>query len=245
MTQYDASSSRFIALAVTFGLASILAVLMRILARRRSKAQLGVDDVFAVVAMCGFLAFLVVVVWGSVALKAWLLPLTALSESYNGLHYDLQSLPPKVLENLLKVPRSSGTEKVYVRLRLQGLYISGIFSPVPGAAGRFSLLCLYNRVFNTDRSFYIAVRILAIVNGLWYVGCTVALLLRCDPPRKAWNPLVTGHCINADAFVIAAEIPEILLDFSMMILPISVLRRLQLSTRRKINIAIIFAVGGL
>ena len=130
-------------------------------------------------------------------------------------------------------------------LRLQGLYISDILSPVPGAAGRFSLLFLYNRVFNTDSSFYVAVRILATVNGLWYVGCTVALGLQCIPPRKTWNPLITGHCINTIAFVIAAEIPEILLDFSMMILPISVLRRLQLSTRRKINMGIIFAVGGL
>lgn len=108
MTKYDASSSRFIALPVTFGLASILAVALRILARRRSKAQLGVDDVFAVVAMCDFLAFLGVVIWGSVVLKTWELPLTALSESYNGLHYDLQLLPPKVLENLLKVRRPSG-----------------------------------------------------------------------------------------------------------------------------------------
>lgn len=130
-------------------------------------------------------------------------------------------------------------------LRLQGLYISDLLSPVPGAAGRFSLLFLYNRVFKTRRSFYVAVRILATVNGLWYVACTLALCLQCNPPRKAWNPLIKGHCINTDAFVIAAEIPEILLDFSIMILPISLLRRLQLSMRRKINIGIIFAVGGL
>ena len=64
MAQDSASSSRFIALAVILGLASILAVLLRIVARRRSKVHLGFDDVFAVIALCGFLAFLGIVIWG-------------------------------------------------------------------------------------------------------------------------------------------------------------------------------------
>ena len=112
-------------------------------------------------------------------------------------------------------------------------------------AGRFSLLFLYKRIFQSDRSFSIAMKILGTLNALWYLGFTLAICLRCDPPRKLWNPLIKGQCVNNFDLIIAFTVPDTLLDFSMMILPISVLKRLQMSMRHKINLAIIFAVGGL
>lgn len=63
MAQYSDSSPKSITIAVILGLASILAVFLRILARRRSKVHLGMDDVFAVIALCGFLAFLGLIIW--------------------------------------------------------------------------------------------------------------------------------------------------------------------------------------
>ena len=112
-------------------------------------------------------------------------------------------------------------------------------------AGRFSLLFLYNRIFKSDRSFSIATRILGTVNAIWYVGFTAAACLRCIPPRKLWNPLIKGQCVNDSALMIATAVLDSLLDFCVMILPISVLKRLQMSMRRKINLAMIFAIGGL
>ena len=73
MARYDHSSSNVIALAVTLGTASIISVLLRILARSRSKAHLGVDDVFAVVALCGSLACLGLFILGQVSFKDCLL----------------------------------------------------------------------------------------------------------------------------------------------------------------------------
>ena len=112
-------------------------------------------------------------------------------------------------------------------------------------AGRFSILLLYNRIFKFDRSFSIAMRILGTLNALWYVVFTVAICLRCVPPRKLWNPLIKGQCANSFAIIVAAAVPDSLLDFSLMILPISILKKLQMSMRRKINLAMIFAIGGL
>ena len=66
MARRNQSLPGFIALTVIMGLGSILAVLLRILARRHSKSTLGLDDAFAVVAMCGCLAFLGILLWGSV-----------------------------------------------------------------------------------------------------------------------------------------------------------------------------------
>ena len=63
MAQYDASSPTFITLTVIMGSASILAVVLRALARKKSKASIGLDDVFAAIALSGYLAFLGIIMW--------------------------------------------------------------------------------------------------------------------------------------------------------------------------------------
>ena len=88
-------------------------------------------------------------------------------------------------------------------------------------------------------------RILGTLNALVYVAFTVVACFGCIPLGKVWDPLIKGQCVNRFAVIIAAAILDSLLDFSMMILPISVLKRLQMSMRRKINLAMIFVVGGL
>ena len=65
MARHNQSLPGFIALTVIMSFGSILAVLLRIVARRHSKTALGLDDVSAVVAMCGCLAFLGMILWGN------------------------------------------------------------------------------------------------------------------------------------------------------------------------------------
>ena len=128
MTRYDHSSSNLLALAVVLGIASIISVLLRILARIRSKAHLGVDDVFAVVALGGFLAYLGLSVWGQVPLRNYLLQrrllqLTVFAESYNGLYHQLNVLPPSVLNPILKVRSPSGSVEVSHSLTALGILL--------------------------------------------------------------------------------------------------------------------------
>ena len=140
MARYDHSSSNIIALAVILGTASMISVLLRILARTRSKAHLGVDDVFAVVALCGFLAYLGLTIWGQIPsrtclLQLRLLQLTAFTESYNGLYYGHDILPPSVLQTDLKVRWPSGSVEVSRNLTALGnvlLYCYGTSSSCGG-----------------------------------------------------------------------------------------------------------------
>ena len=69
MARHNQSLPGFIALTVIMGLGSILAILLRIVARRHSKSALGLDDASAVVAMCGCLAFLGMILWGDLSPK--------------------------------------------------------------------------------------------------------------------------------------------------------------------------------
>ena len=145
MSRYDHSSSKVIALAVILGIASIISVLLRILARTRSKAHLGVDDLFAVVALCGFLAYMGLIVWGEVPLRRCLpqrrlLQLTVLAESYNGLSYEFNNLPLSVLKSNLKVRTPSGSVEVSRSLTALGnvlLCCNSISSPCGGQIQSF------------------------------------------------------------------------------------------------------------
>ena len=111
MARYDKSLPGFIALAVIMGLGSILAVVLRIVARRHSKSALGLDDAFAVVAMCGCLAFLGIMIWGNLSLGICKHTLIASLESLNGFMYGFPDVPLKVLQNDLKVCRLLRTIK--------------------------------------------------------------------------------------------------------------------------------------
>ena len=69
MAQYRDFSAIFVALTTIMGSGSLLAVLLRIVARKKSKIRLGLDDAFAMAALCGFLTFLGLTLWGQVLLK--------------------------------------------------------------------------------------------------------------------------------------------------------------------------------
>jgi len=87
-----------------------------------------------------------------------------------------------------------------------------------------------------------------IVGGLcflWYVAATVASILKCVPVKKAWNPRMPGNCYDFQAFYIGIEIPNCILDFFIVFLPIGVLKGIQLPRRHKISISMIFILGGL
>ena len=111
--------------------------------------------------------------------------------------------------------------------------------------GRFSLLFLYNRIFKPDQSFHVAVRVVGVLNGLWYAGSTIILGVRCVPVKLSRSPFIEGQCFNIIPLINAFSILDSLLDFTVMILPISVLRKVQMSLQRKINAAMIFAIGDL
>lgn len=113
------------------------------------------------------------------------------------------------------------------------------------AAARFSILLFYNRIFSIHERFRIMVIVVGIVNLMWWIGCTVALIWACIPVNANWNPLLKGRCIDKEAFFVAAEVPDSLLDFIIMALPISVLKTLQMPLRQKINIGFVFVMGGL
>ncbi|KUJ10158.1 uncharacterized protein LY89DRAFT_787787 [Mollisia scopiformis] len=128
---------------------------------------------------------------------------------------------------------------------LKAEYASGLLIPASMMAAKNSILFLYARIFSIDRSFSISIRIVGFLNIIWFIAATLGLVFQCRPVHKAWDPIVPGKCFNYAAFMLGIEIPNSLLDFVMMALPISMLREMRISVREKIILVMIFMLGGM
>ena len=65
MARYNAFAGTTIALAAVFLPLALLAVVLRIVARRRTKANVGLDDLLAILTLVVYTCFSAMVLWGT------------------------------------------------------------------------------------------------------------------------------------------------------------------------------------
>ena len=86
---------------------------------------------------------------------------------------------------------------------------------------------------------------MAICSFFWLYDILVAFLI-CHPLAFNWDQTIpSGHCGNEIAAYIAAHSMNFALDVSLAILPMPVLWGLQMPTKKKIEISIMFSLGTL
>ena len=93
---------------------------------------------------------------------------------------------------------------------------------------------------------YVAIHVLAWSNIGFYLVATIFEIIMCSPREKIWNPLIsTGHCYNANAAYMATGIFNVISDFSILILPMIPISKLQMPLKKKIMMIAIFAAGAM
>ena len=58
-----------------------------------------------------------------------------------------------------------------------------------------------------------------------------------------WDPTVAGHCINAPAVYAASNVPNVVADIGIMVVPLPTLCRLQMPWSKKIGTVVVFLAG--
>ncbi|PSN73594.1 hypothetical protein BS50DRAFT_191223 [Corynespora cassiicola Philippines] len=107
-----------------------------------------------------------------------------------------------------------------------------------------SILLQYRRVFPT-KSFQIAcwsTMGVVIVYTIWTVFGSI---FACVPVSAFWTHAKPARCINQFAMWFTNAAINILTDFAIIILPMPVIRSLNLARRQKQALIGIFAIGGL
>ncbi|KAH8647368.1 hypothetical protein BX600DRAFT_153121 [Xylariales sp. PMI_506] len=132
----------------------------------------------------------------------------------------------------------------------QLLYASKLVYVVVQCTGKIGILVMYQRVFDTGsngvRWFRFTIWGLiafCLVEELIYI---LIIALQCLPVAALWDTSITGaKCINADLAFFIGAIFNIVGDIVLIILPIPMLHKLQVSQRKRIGVAIMFAVASL
>lgn len=112
---------------------------------------------------------------------------------------------------------------------------------------KLSILIQLMRIFvpNHQGKTYWCIHALIWLNLLFYIIATMVVIMTCLPRAKIWDPTTEGHCINVPAALITGAVMNVVSDFSIMILPIVKIWQLKISRKRKIEISVVFATGGL
>ncbi|KAF2132494.1 hypothetical protein P153DRAFT_420491 [Dothidotthia symphoricarpi CBS 119687] len=113
-------------------------------------------------------------------------------------------------------------------------------------AAKFSILFFFRRLVNGLPKYIKAWWACFIVVSLLYLACILSNFLTCQPLTKYWS--ATGcsdpeDLVRADASIKFATAADVVADVLIMVLPLHLLRKLQVSARQKFGLAVIFSLG--
>lgn len=81
-------------------------------------------------------------------------------------------------------------------------------------------------------------------NGLYYAVAFFINIFACRPRKKIWNPEMPGNCFDVTSLYISSAVFNTFSDVAMLAVPIIMVWKLQMSTKRKLGISAIFGTGG-
>ena len=108
---------------------------------------------------------------------------------------------------------------------------------------KVSILAFYLRVFGVTRWFRISCFVVMGVVVAFTISSVLTSILQCSPVKYAYDKSGTGTCIDLGKFWYANAGYNIATDLIIIILPILVIRTLQLPKRTKIALCGVFALG--
>ena len=110
---------------------------------------------------------------------------------------------------------------------------------------KMSILFLYLRIFNVNRSFrYCTWAVMFVTFGYLFSNLWTQIF-GCRPIAKYWIPDLLGHCIQTLKADYGYGSLNFITDLLIFILPLPMVWRLQLSSRDKVGISVIFMIGSM
>lgn len=92
---------------------------------------------------------------------------------------------------------------------------------------------------------YYCVRMGGIIVSAWAISACVASALICIPFHKLWTPGVAGTCINFRAYYVGLQIPNVLTDIFIVVIPLREVFGLTMTRTQKHILVGIFGIAAL
>ncbi|KAK1142861.1 hypothetical protein N8T08_007295 [Aspergillus melleus] len=119
-----------------------------------------------------------------------------------------------------------------------------LYAPAMGLS-KLAVIALYYR-FSELRSTWKATIIgMAIFVTSYLLVIELLFLFGCRPIPKAWNEEIDGTCVNRTSIFMAGAVASVITDIILLVIPLPVVARLQMSMRKKAWVFLILLLGSL
>ena len=123
-------------------------------------------------------------------------------------------------------------------------YIVILYGPLVFLA-KLSVLLQLQSIFVVSRQqpVFFIIQALIWANLAFFLTYLFINIFQCVPRRKIWDVTVPGKCISMNVLIIAPASINIVSDCLILVLPISLVLRLQMTLQNKLAIVAIFSSG--
>ena len=113
------------------------------------------------------------------------------------------------------------------------------------ALSKLSILLMYLRIFPQASTFRYAVCVVSAFVVSYGIATVCTNLFSCSPIAGSWDLAyaTTAKCINRPAFYLAQAALGIVADFATVAIPIPVIGKLQMDTRKKVGVIVLLSMG--
>ncbi|RAK83109.1 integral membrane protein [Aspergillus costaricaensis CBS 115574] len=145
---------------------------------------------------------------------------------------------PRALGRHIQTFGPNATEDAYIGLFSCELTYTGVIVLV-----KFSILALYWRLFNRA-NIKLPISLLATLVCMWGIAVFLLTLLQCIPTRGLWDQSIDASCnVDSQKFLFAISIPNIIIDVTLLVLPVPYIMKLNTSRSHKKAIMSMFLLG--
>lgn len=110
---------------------------------------------------------------------------------------------------------------------------------------KLSVCALYLRIFGVNRTYRRCVYLLAAAQCLTCVAFIIIQCLLCRPLQDFWTWPGRKTCMPWTTVLLATEPPNSLIDFGLVAVAMVMIRPVQLTSREKWKLRLLFGLGSL
>ncbi|ORY66099.1 uncharacterized protein BCR38DRAFT_456740 [Pseudomassariella vexata] len=214
-TDLEDEGDRLVDISIAFAALTTVIIGLRYYAKRFTSVSFGTDDVFLIAAY--------VLNLGMCALGIVMVKIAGVGRHVIFIEENNPALLTKWAQCILA---------------FEILYFSSVAMP------KLAILFLYLRVFNWKGPMrVVALGLIVVVAGTG-LGLVLTACFQCRPINFWWDhTIVGGTCIDVQAFFHASSIPQFVLDFFIMGLPLKTIWDLKMPTYKRLALVLIFMVA--
>ncbi|KAI9670522.1 MAG: hypothetical protein M1817_004389 [Caeruleum heppii] len=107
---------------------------------------------------------------------------------------------------------------------------------------KLSVLQLYLRI-DAGKAYKITVWTLIVATVAYHIGSFLAHFTTCIPTAKSWRPMLEGRCFDKRKMALARAILNVINDVAILLVPLPILKGLQLPFRQKVALLAVLLTG--